>query len=124
MASDPTSIPTAKSAEELAKLTPQELQQMVAASKVIEGPVANASSIFVSVAGNDAVLIFNRPRPMMAPDGTFANIALTETTAIIHVSMATLKDMSLALGDTIGTYEKQFGEIKTDYTRRRDAAKQ
>ena len=104
-------------------MNPQELLQLAASAKPIDGPTVSASTAIVSIAGNDAVLIFQRPRPLLMPDGTFGHIALSETTAIIHLSLATLKDMSIVLTDTVAHYEKQFGEIKTDYTRRRDAEK-
>lgn len=107
-----------------AQPTPEQMQALVAASKAIEGPVANASSVTVQIAGNDAVLIFMRPRPLLGPDGSFASVAIAEATAIIHVSMATLKDMYVSISDVIAAYEKEHGEIKTDYTQRRQQAAQ
>jgi hypothetical protein len=103
--------------------SPEELQQLAATGKPIDGPVANASTVLLSIAGNDAILVFNRPRPVIMPDGSMPQVAVAETTAIIHVSMATLKDLSLLLNGTIQQYEKNFGEIETEYTRRLAAEK-
>ena len=77
----------------------------------------------VVLAMNDAMLVFSRPRRLITSEGAFANIAVNETTGIIHMSMASLKDTYLAIGDTILNYEKQFGQIDTQFTRQRDAAK-
>lgn len=124
MASDPKSTLSPSSPPgELARLSPRELADLVASAKAIEGPVANAASVVIVQAVNDAMLIFGRPRPMITADGTFANIAVTETTAIIHMSMATLKDLHWAVGENIKIYEQNHGEIVTDAMKQRAAAK-
>jgi len=96
---------------------------LFAATKPIQGPVVNAGGAFVLQAGNDAVLVFNRPQPVFAPDGTIANLAIAETTAIIHLSLATLKDLHWAIGENIRIYEESHGEIVTDAMKLRAAAK-
>ncbi len=85
--------------------------------------MANAGGSLVIQAGNDAIVVFNRPRPLITSDGTFANVAVAETTAIIHMSMTTLKDLYWAIGENIRIYEGPRGEIVTDAMRQRAAAK-
>ena len=106
------------------ELDTQKASETAEKSKAVEGPVAYASGSQISIMGNDAVLLFNRWRPAVHPHSVAVTGAMVETTAIIHVSMATLKDLSIALADAVGAFEKQFGEIQTDFTRRRAAGTQ
>jgi len=122
MASEPKQPTASSPPAELSQLKPEQIAALAAATTVIQGPVANAASSVIMQAVNDAVIIFGRPRPLIGPDGSFANIATMETTAIIHMSMAALKDLHWALGENISIYEKSHGEIITDAMKQRAAA--
>ena len=128
MASDPNaSVPSAASLgltpsrEELEQLTPQQLVEFGKQGDPIQGPVANAASVVVIQVQNDAMIVFGRPRPLII-GGAFANMALTDTVATIHVSMPTLKDLYLAIGDQIVRFEKDNGEIMSVGTKTRAAS--
>lgn len=123
MASDPKQPTAASPSTELLQLRPEQIAQLVAAAKPMEGPVVNAGGCLIMQAGNDAIVVFNRPKPLIMPDGQVANIAVSEAVAIIHMSMATLKDLWTAIGQNIAIYEGTHGEIKTDYSKQQDAAK-
>jgi|HubBroStandDraft_6_1064221.scaffolds.fasta_scaffold1271636_2 hypothetical protein len=114
---NPTPTPPS-SVGDLSKLSPAEQLAIADASKPIEGPVVNASAVQFMVAGNDAMLIFMRPKPLVGPDGQISNLARSETTAIIHLSMATVKDLSLMLNDSLAKYEGLNGQIVTEFTKR------
>ena len=80
--------------------------------------IAYASTLSVFQAGNDAVLNFARPRPAMLPSGQVAPFMKAETTAIVYVSMQTLKDFYLVLKNQIEHYEKVNGKIVTEYSKK------
>lgn len=122
MASDPKQLTATSPAAELAKLGAEQLHKLGLEAKVIEGPVANASNAIVMQVANDAIIVFGRPRPMFSATGEIAHIAITETTAIIHMSMLTLKDLHWAIGDQIQRFESTHGEIVTDAMKLRAAA--
>jgi len=94
MASEEKTLKPDSPPADLAPLKPEQIAQIMAGSGAvpIHGPVVNASYILVMLAANDAMLVFGRPHPLFLPNGQVANIATTDTTAIIHMSMATLKD--------------------------------
>ena len=104
--------------EELKELSPEELARLARDATVVESEaIAYASSLQVTQAGNDAVISFARPRPLLMPTGEVAPIMKAETTAIVYVSVQTLKDFYLALKDTVEKYEKVHGRIVTDYSK-------
>ena len=123
MASDPKPLTATSPQEELKNLKPEELAALASVGRAIEGPVVNAANSFVIHVANDAIIVLGRPTPLIMPNGIFANVATTETVAIIHMSMAALKDLSLAISDNIQLYEAAHGEIQSDGTRARAAAK-
>jgi hypothetical protein len=123
MSSDPKNVTATSAPADLSKLAPAQIAQLIASAKPIEGPVANAGASLIMQAGNDAIIIFNRPRPLILPDGQFSNIATAEAVAIVHVSMATLKDLWLGIGQNLAIYEASHGEIVTDYMKQQAAAK-
>jgi hypothetical protein len=122
MASDPKQPSTNLSPEALKLMPPEQLAALAAQGKEIQGPVANAGGAIVIQAANDAMLIFNRPHPLII-NGQFANIATSETVAIIHMSLATLKDLHIAIGEAIEIYEKTHDKIVTDTMKQRAADK-
>jgi hypothetical protein len=82
-------------------------------------PIVHASSISAYLAGNDFTLIFARMRPVMVEgieDGAAA--AMGEPVVVLQLSPGTLKDLSLACADQIAQYEKQFGVVQTEYTKK------
>jgi len=121
MASDPKQLTPASSAQDLATLTPAQLAQIVAQAKPIEGPVGYSNNVVVVGGLNDPMLIFMRPRPMFAPTGEFANVALGEASALVHLSWITLKDLHWAVGLQIAQYKETHGEIVTDAMKARAA---
>ena len=113
----PASTPAQESATEHAAGLAEKM-------KAVEAPVVHASSSQINIMGNDAVMVLSRWRPAINPSGTAPSPPIVETTAIIHLSMATMKDLSVTMADAVAAFEKQFGEIQTDFLRRRAAAKQ
>ncbi len=99
------------------QVTDTQTADLLKVIKPFPGNPVHASSIQLTFAGNDALVIFMQPRPATMPDGSIAPIALSDTSAMIHMSVATLKDFSVLLNDTIGQYEKDFGPVETHYTR-------
>jgi hypothetical protein len=96
---------------------PVQLDQL----KVIEAPTYFASSLQVIRAGNDFTLLFQRPRPATLPDGSPAPIAIAEPVALLQVSAATLKDISVLLQRMVAQVEQDYGPIETDFTRQIEA---
>ena len=96
-----------------------QMPQVPVELKRVEAPVYSASTIQTTHAGNDVFLTFIRPHPATLPDGNMAPVALGEAVAIIHVSMATLKDLSVLLRDVVAKIEEKEGTIETDFTRKR-----
>jgi hypothetical protein len=122
MASEPTSTITAKSSpSELATLTPERLAALVKDARPVEGPITSSSIAFILQSINDIAIAFGRPKPVILPDGTIPNLAVTETTAIVHMSMLSFKDLYLAMGKALSAYESTHGEIITD-TMKQNAA--
>lgn len=100
-------------------LSEEEIARLARDAKPIEAAaLAYASTLQIQQAGNDAVLTFARPRPALLASGEPAPFMMNEITAIVYVSMGTLKDFSLIVSDTVRKYEEVNGEIETDYTRR------
>lgn len=89
--------------------------------RVIEAPTYFASALQVIRAGNDFTLLFQRPRPATLPDGSPAPIAIAEPVALLQVSSATLKDISVLLQHMVAQLEQDYGPIETDFTRQSQA---
>lgn len=102
-------------------MSPQQIAEIAASATPIYGPVANAASSLVIQAGNDAMIVFSRPHPLLL-NGAFANLAMNETVAVIHMSMAGLKDLHLAVEENLEIYEKANGPIISDGVKQRAAA--
>jgi hypothetical protein len=83
-------------------------------------PTFHASSIQVSWIGNDAMLIFQRPQPVIVPPrGEVAAFTQNEVTAVVYLSAATMKDLSVVLADQIAQVEAKSGKpIETEFTRK------
>jgi hypothetical protein len=82
----------------------------------IEAPLESASSVQLTVAGNEVTLLFLRNRPMSTSAG--AQISLTaEVVTMVQMSHQTLKDLSIVLNGAVQNLEKEWGEIVTPFTR-------
>jgi hypothetical protein len=85
----------------------------------LEAPAFYASTMFAYFAGNDFTLTFSRPQPGATPNGAVhRGVAIGVPVAVLQMSAATAKDLYLVMKDQIEKYEKEWGEIKTDYARR------
>jgi hypothetical protein len=100
-----------------AQPTQAQLEEMAKTAKPIEAYTTSASQISIVWGGNDAMLMFARPKPVTVPGHSQPAIAMIEATATIHVSAATLKDFFLIVKETVEGYEKDHGVIQTDFTR-------
>ncbi len=70
--------------QEAAALPPEELARLVRDGTLMEAQaLAYASSLQIAQAGNDAVITFARPRPMLLSSGEIAPFMKAEATAII-----------------------------------------
>jgi hypothetical protein len=90
-------------------------------ARILDVPTTYVSTSATFFPGNDAVILFGRLAPanvegVEVPAGTQA--AVNQPVAIIQMSAATAKDLFLALSDQIEGYEKRFGKIETEYSRR------
>jgi hypothetical protein len=84
----------------------------------LSAPMYSASVVQFMRDPNDAYLTFIRPHP-----ATVGNrlAAIPEPVATIHLSIATLKDLSILLNDAVADIEKAEGHaIETAFTRRRE----
>ena len=79
--------------------------------KRLEVPSYYAASAQVLISGNDATVLFTKPHPAMLPDGTVSPTPLREPVALIHLSIAGLKDLALTLTDIVHRAEQQTGQI-------------
>lgn len=74
-------------------------------------------------AGNDFAITFLRLQILSnersVPDGQIAGL---EPIAVIQMSPQTMKDLSLLVTHQIAVYEAEWGEIETEFTRRRAKA--
>ena len=83
-------------------------------------PIFYGSSFGACRAGNDFVITIGRPHPGSAANmpGT-QPLTVNEPVAVVQLSPGSLKDLCLILETQIGLFEKEFGTIETDFTRRR-----
>ncbi len=108
----------ALSPEQARSLSPEELARLGRDATVLEAQaIAYASSLSISQAGNDVVMSFSRPRPLALSTGEIAPFMKTELTAIVYTSVQTMKDFYLAIKDQVERYEKEHGEITTEYSK-------
>ena len=80
-----------------------------------------ASNVTVSKVGNDVGLMFARWAPTVLADGAPAPVAIAEPVALIQMSLQTLKDLSILVGEFVAQIERDIGQIETDFTRQREA---
>jgi hypothetical protein len=88
----------------------------------INAPLVSASSVAFQSTGNEYLLIFQRPRPVLDLESqALAQVAYNEVVAVVGVSAQTLKDLALLLNDAVANHERDYGEIITPYVKRRQA---
>jgi hypothetical protein len=84
----------------------------------INAPTFYVDGTSVSVPLNDAVIVFVRGKPATLPNIASNQLAfVAEPTAIVQMSVRTLKDLHLSISIEIEKYEKEFGKIETNFTR-------
>src|SRR5579859_5376355 len=97
-----------------------DIEKMMEGFKPSQGNVSYASSVNILSAGNDFLLVFQRPRPGTLATGALAPFAIIENAEILGVSVKTAKDLHRALTEHLAGYERIYGKIETEYTRRLD----
>lgn len=98
--------------------------QEASEGKVIEVPDFSASTLNISIAGTEALLLFSGFRPaVVVTNGQEAPGVMVQPRVSVTVSVLTLKEMSLAIGEAIDQYEAQVGPLETEFTRQRAAHK-
>jgi hypothetical protein len=86
----------------------------------LEAPVYYAPTAQILISGNDATLLFTRPHPAILQDGNLAPVPLREPVALIQMSIAGLKELSVTLASMVRQIEQQSGEIQIKLTRELD----
>jgi hypothetical protein len=107
-----------------ANVSATDLQAMIAGASKIPAPIFYVTSAGLFRSSNDFILVCNRQHPVIIPtlkEGQAA--AINEPTAILQMSAQTLKDLYLATKDQIERYEKEFGNVETEYSRKLQGAK-
>ena len=99
---------------------PVSMEDLMRGFKPAPGNLSYASSLNVLRTGNDFVLVFQRPRPGTVKDGVLAPFAVIENGEMIALSVKTVKDLHRVLGEHLAAYEREFGAVETDFTRRMD----
>jgi hypothetical protein len=87
-----------------------------AGARRLEAPTFYAATAQVLISGNDAILLFTRPHPAILPDGTLAPVPMRETVALVQMSLAAMKGLTLILSDVVKRVEQQTGEIHSEPT--------
>jgi hypothetical protein len=90
----------------------------------IEAPTFYVTTCTILAAGNDATLVFTRPAPAVMPDGSAAPVAISEPVVILQMSLHSLKDTAVLLGNQIPKIEEAVGPLETDYTRHQQQLKE
>jgi hypothetical protein len=90
---------------------PQNLQ-------ILNVPEWFASGFQVMWAGNDPLILLNKPVPTAPPPGGGPQLAFVAPVGILRLSSEALKELYLAIGTSIEHREKDTGrKIETDLTR-------
>ncbi len=90
----------------------------LAQMRPLDAPTYYCSSFFVGLGGSDAYIVGQRPRPLIGADG-ISRMGILEPVAMLQFSVGSLKDLSIVIDGLVRAYEKEFGEIETEFTRRR-----
>ena len=98
--------PKPPTVQEIAKLKPIDVEPVFVGGFHIQGT------------GNDFVIYCQRTRALLNEIGDFTPHARRETVAALAVSPQALKDLAILLSLQIAQYEKAYGPVQTDYSRR------
>lgn len=79
-------------------------------------PDIYGTELRIYVSSNEFTCILSQPAPVIVKGAQ--HTAGSSPTAAIHLSPQTAKDLCLLLGHLLENYEKNWGEIETNYTRR------
>ena len=92
----------------------------------IPAPHFWASQVTLQVASADATFVFQQVTPVLnRASQAVAQFAVAKPVAVLTMSVASAKDLSLVLSDLILNYEKDWGTVETAFMRRRrDATEQ
>src|ERR1041385_402220 len=88
-----------------------------AEARRLDAPTFYAATAQVLISGNDATLLFTKPHPAILLDGSLASSPMREMVAIVHMSIAGMKDLGLIVSDVIRRVEQQTGEIQSELSR-------
>jgi hypothetical protein len=87
-------------------------------------PVYYASGVNVTLVGNDFFIGFTAPRQGFGPAIPEGQAAfMFEPVVSIALSVRALKDVVLAATERLEAYEKEFGKVVTDFSRRTEGKK-
>jgi hypothetical protein len=96
----------------MADPTKEEMEAMMAS--VIQAPKFYGSTVNVNMTSNEISLMFGRPHFVIGDHEG----APGEPVAIIQMSPQTAKDLLVLLAGSLKTWEKEWGELQTEFTRR------
>jgi hypothetical protein len=86
-----------------------------------DAPEIFASGSQVSLVVNDVELTLTRPSMAYAKiDGKRREVVTLTPSAYVTMSVGSAKDLMISLGNVLRLYEKSFGSIETEFTRRQD----
>ncbi len=88
----------------------------------IIAPKFYGSSIQLFWTSNDLTILFGRAAPFVqiGSDGKSEHTNRLEPVAMIQISPQTAKDLSLLLAETVAAHEREWGVIRTEYTKARE----
>ena len=84
-------------------------------------PTFYASSFNVSATSNEVVVIASEVNPTWGSDGT-THAPVTVPRVVLRLRPQSLKDLAEILQSFVSKYEASYGELHTDYLRRRSGA--
>jgi hypothetical protein len=97
--------------------------EQVAKLKQIDMQPIFASGFQIQGTGTDFTLFFQQTRALVTDAGEFTAHAKREVVAAIALSPHALKDLTVLLSNTMAGYEKMYGALETDYTKKLAAQK-
>ena len=99
-----------------------EKEKKSVATPVPEMASVHANSLEIGLVGNDFVLTFRTPRMgHIEEDGERKPAAMSETTAVVVMSVQTLMDLHIIINGALTNYQGEFGEVRTAFSMKREA---
>ena len=87
-------------------------QHTMSKSQRLDVPSYYAASVQVLVSGNNLSLLFTTPHPAITEQGDLVPLPINEPVALIHMSRAGLKDLSIILTDTVFRLEGHASPVR------------